>query len=231
MFKLVLAVFLISLLIPGARADYYLKFTTSGASIGTNDLVSSSASAWIDVSIVELSSPPVDGPVHVPGSLVTAHSRFQNSAVQKYLNVDHLNIYYADVPRSITIKNLSSGVSAVVTSGENPVRFGNAPAFILPDSLLVSIGVSYISVPVSNKLVISAAMPVRMVAIHAYTNPHNFRPSDLINSATSFFCAEGWQESTSRPTYIEVWQAAKVNNSCNSVLSFAGKLTHRVVER
>lgn len=142
--------FLMLLFSAESHAEYFLKFSASGATRGSGGLASDPG-AWLYVSIV--TSTGGDGKVHWPGSGVGSeisyyYYRKSGSGTTTYNHFtsnedDQLHFYYADVPRSVTIKTVDGSQKTVITEGDAPVRFSNAPSFSFEDGLLVSPGASY----------------------------------------------------------------------------------------
>lgn len=172
-------VLLISIVLSGsaitsesAAAEYYLKFTTSGSAISSDNLQSQSA-AWVDVSVV--TSVGSDGNVHWPNSEVGSDVSYYISYYgNKTLPGANKNSFYvADVPRSITITEHDGASSMTITAGDAPKRFSLGPSFLLPDGFLVAPGVNKTN---------ATTRYVRMVAASRYK----------AISSGFITCSQGW---------------------------------------
>lgn len=206
---------------PFASADYYLKFETSGSNIGLSALLSANSGSWIDVSIID--THPTDGSVHYENSRIGAWVSYLN-AKRATNNNNKTTFYFADVPRSLTITNTSDGSKTTITEGGDAVRFNSAPAFLLPDGLLVAPGIARISSN-SYKIYMAAAMPIAKMAFYQSLDPDEFSGARL--SGTNGFCVEGWSESPFEPGYVELFQVVKTGTyACESMPMFGGKLSH-----
>lgn len=166
MFRFLIFVYLLFVSLQ-SHAMYYLKFTTSGAVHNSTTSFVSDANTWIDVSVID--TYPTDGPVHFYGSMTGAFVNYQNLKT----NVDYANFYFADVPRSVTFFDKSDGSQIVITHGDPVKRFPapTTPAFLMPDGLLVTAGMSADYDADLLKIFMAATMPVRSMSDVAYTGP------------------------------------------------------------
>ncbi len=214
---------------------YYLKFTSSGASHSGNSTFKDNAGAWLEVSIVD--THPTDGPIHWKNSQTGSFTGESASGHKKrYGTYNNLQFYYADVPRSLTVIENSSGTPTTITAGSSPVRFTSAPSFLLPDGLLVASGVS--QYPARNIYVI-AAMPIRFIPATdsyehiEYRGNHSYHRDSGKNDRN---CLQGWTEAALTMGSVEIWQAVESSNSsadgkCASSRIYRGPLSHIVLER
>lgn len=220
---------------PHTFADYFLKFETSGGSHDPDTLFSANTNAWIKLSIV--GTYPTDGPVHYPGSHTGAFTRYNHL---KTVGVDHTRFYFAEVPRSVTIINKSDGAKSTITEGDVPVTFAGAPspAFYMPDSLLVTTGLSKDFVADVFNVFMAAAMPVSR-----YGDQGN--PFGIINKSGSNYtetysrlhdtavCASGWAPSSTDGDGFTMVQAVNHGAGGNGSICYArmmskGKISHVV---
>lgn len=221
--------FLIVVITSSANADYYLKFTASGASLPNGTKLVDSTASWIDVSIID--THPNDGPIHYENSLIGSYTKFNRTyspSINGYRgDHDNLYFYYEGVPKSVTIKNTNTGVKRVITAGNQPERFNNAPAFLLPDRLVVAPGLSVIktgssTTAVSGKIYVVASMPMRPVVGYSYDATIFDNNIAAHIRQTELNCVEGWTESHYKGA-IAIW---KVVETCQSFQMFAGDLSH-----
>lgn len=165
---------------PNAQADYYLKFETSGVNhVHSSGALSSDSNAWMKVSIVD--SYPTGQPIHFEGS--------DTGTVPINTAADTAVFYVADVPRSVTILEKSSGAKQTLSAGDAPLPFSNAPSFLLPHRLLVATGMQRLAS--YGKIYIAAAMPVKSVA-HSVPTANVF--GNGWAEADGGNCVEGWFE-------------------------------------
>lgn len=216
---------------PNLFAEYYLKFTATGASLGSNQKIYENGAGLLKVSIVE--NFPTDGPIHFKNSRIGSWTKYVNSSSgSKTAGVDNLNFYVADVPRSISIQNLVDGANTLITAGETPVDFDNAPAFLLEDGLVVAPGISDHGSGGPYEVYVAAAMPATAVTGSRSLDVDDFTQTDVrIANET---CVEGWFQSGTRGDHIEIWQVVGESgsgNDCFSVSMYGGKISHVVRER
>lgn len=215
---------------------YYLKFTSSGATHDGTSTFKDNVGAYLEVSIVD--SFPTDGPVHWKNSQ-TGSFTFENANKHKKIEgtTNNLHYYYADVPRSITIIDNSSGTQTTITHGNAPVKFSSAPSFLLPDGMLVAPGLSHNP----RKIYVAAAMPIRRLPAYEPFSGYDFRGGLRYKKDTGkndFSCLQGWSESVRVVGEVEIWQAVydylnstSVDGQCATSKIYRGKLSHIVLER
>lgn len=219
-------VFLLCLLfVSPVYADYYLKFETSGAALPDNTALNASNDAWLKVSIID--TYPTDGPVHYEGSETGAWPMYKHATYYtKTVGVNYLNFYYADVPRSLTLIDKTTGGKTVISVGDQPHPITGAPAVLLPDSTMVAPGVAVNDT--SYSIYIVAARPVKLM-----TDRYDLDPSapDLTNYITNHNrCLQGWMPSSVDAEGVNIVQC--VNNTTSDSLMttfhYSGFLTHVV---
>ena len=230
--RALIVTFLLLFLSPLAQAEYYLRFTASGAPLAQGELFKDSSDTWLELTIIQ--GHPSDGPVHYEGSLIGSELkviRSNNGSAYREIGVDHVNFYVADVPRSITIIDNSNGGSKFTLSyGDDPERLVGTPSVLMPDGLLVAPGLSadYRPDPDIQNIYVAAAMPKR-----PYTGTDKITPAIFPQDGWATLgstCYHGWQTGTTDGESVEIWQAiARKNNSyCDSVAVYSGYLTHVV---
>lgn len=205
----ILQLFVFFLLVPGSNAfafaDYFLKFETSGATHDHTTLFSTDSNTWITVSIVDVSY-PLYGPAHYPNTQIGAFTCWaaENTGAEYKTNVNHTKSYFAEVPRSLTILNLLDGTKTVITAGDGTFSFlpPATPAFLLPDGLLVTAGMSANWETDTFAIFMAATMAVRATAAHGRdfgipelsTGSNGYVASDS-STNSGHLCAVGWAPS------------------------------------
>ena len=216
---------------PHTFADYYLKFETSGGSHNPDTLFSTNTNTWIKVSIVDVY--PTDGPVHYPGSNTGAFTRFNN----KVNGTDHLRFYYAEVPRSVTIIDKSDGTRTTVKAGDDPETFDGAPspAFYMPDTMLITTGLSQDFNADIFKVDMAATMPMTLYGDQGNPFGIAFKSGSNYRWDYSYFnhsgCAMGWAPSFTHGEEYTMVQAVSTGTggngkSCYGAVMSKGKISH-----
>lgn len=220
---------------PNALADYYLKFETSGASHDPETLFSANTNTWMRLSIVD--TYPTNGPVHYPHSRTGAFTKIGG----KSQGVDHTFFYVADVPRSVTIVDKSDGSRARLDAGQTPVTYPGAPspAFLMPDALLVTTGLSQDYDADVFKVFLAATMPVTAhtdrgnpFGVFEKNAQGNYRID--YNAIDQRACHSGWGEAGSNGGEFVMLQIRATDvgisaSRCHSSVMSKGAISHVIL--
>lgn len=230
-----------------SKAEYYLKFETSGAVLPNGTPLNSSGDAWITVSVVDLQTFPLDGPVHFPGDRSGAEVYYRNESGSyiKNVEVNYTKFYVAEVPRSLTVRNRSNGLRHVLTAGGGAQTYTNAPAILLEDGLLVTTGIAFAvaldDLSYSQSIFITAAPPRTIGAVNTDENftVASFPPafSSLAHVFTRLqdrsyaSCTTGWYNAGVEGNTIAMSQSnarPPPTGGCANHLIYLGRLSHVV---